>query len=158
MCLNINKICPILYPGSLSSLFYDFSFCIFTPIFENNLSNCLQINHYFTTCKISKHKRLAEHMDRSASEPLRSVTLLFKLWIISLLYSVLALQLNFTLTAFSRRFYPKRLQFQLHLTGTESALSQNNIPKWINKFTQRQMLSYPKLKLHVSAGLARHWN
>ena len=79
------------------------------PIFENNLSNCFQINHYFTTGKISKHKRLAEHMDRSASEPLGRVTLLLKLWIIGFLHSVLVLHFHFTLRAFSRLFYPRRL-------------------------------------------------
>ena len=42
--------------------------------------------------------------------------------------------------------WKRERQFQLRLTGTESALS----------FTQRQMLNYPNLKLHVSAGLALH--
>jgi hypothetical protein len=48
-------------------------------------------------------------MDRSASEPLRSVTLLLTLWIIGFIHSVLVLHFHFTLRAFNRLFYPKRL-------------------------------------------------
>ena len=84
-------------------------------------------------------------MDRSASEPLRRVTLLLKLWIIGFLHSVLVLHFHFTLRAFTRLFYPKRLATSTFVRGrSNKSIAVGTVRVSIDPSAkQQQSLAYP---------------